>query len=115
MNQRGVPTEMKTALEKGETVSKDLDDSMMALKWMDKQSMVMLITIHDNSFVTKTRRSRAASDGQEDILKPRVVEEYNKNMGSVDRSKMYTQCDMNIYTERTQHNYVLFLCVQCKT
>ena len=28
MNRRGVPAEMKTVLKKGETVSKDLDDSL---------------------------------------------------------------------------------------
>ena len=93
MNRRGVPAEMKTALKKGETVSKDVDDSMMALKWMDKRPVVMLSTIHDDSFVTKKRRSRAASDGQEDILKPLVVE-YNNNMGGVDTGNKHTQCDM---------------------
>ena len=44
----------------------------------------MLSTIHDDSFVTKKRRSRTAPDGQEDILKPLVVEEYNRHMGGVD-------------------------------
>ena len=41
----------------------------------------MLSTVRDNSFVTKW--SRTASDGQ-DILKPLVVEEYNRHMGGVD-------------------------------
>ena len=44
---------------------------------------MMLSTIHDDSFVTKKRRSRAAIDGQEDILKPLVVEQYNQHMGCV--------------------------------
>ena len=78
-NRRGVPDEMKAKLKKGEVVSKQLDSSMLILKWMDKRGVMML---HDDSFVTKKRRSRTAPDGQEDILKPLVVEEYNKNMGA---------------------------------
>ena len=54
---------------------------MLVLKWMDKREVMMLSTIHDDSFVIKKRRSRAAIDGQEDILKPLVVEEYNRHMG----------------------------------
>ena len=84
MNRRRVPTEMKAALKKGETISTQIDSSMMVLKWMDKRPVVMLSTIHDDSFVTKKRRSRTALDGQEDILKPLVVEEYNQNMGGMD-------------------------------
>ena len=87
MNRQGVPTEMKAALKKGETISTQIDSSMMVLKWMDKRPVVMLSTIHDDSFVTKKRRSRTALDGQEDILKPLVVEEYNQNMGGVDTGK----------------------------
>ena len=45
---------------------------------------MMLSTVHDDSFVTKKRRSRTATDGQEDILKPLVVEEYNRHMAGVD-------------------------------
>ena len=83
-NRRGLPKEMSAKLKKGEVVSKQVDGSMMALKWMDKRPVMMLSTIHDDSFVTKKRRSRAAPGGEEDILKPLVVEEYNKNMGGVD-------------------------------
>ena len=83
LNRRGLPKEVKATLKKGEMVSKQMDSSMLALKWVDKRAVTMLSTIHDDSFVTK-RRSRTAQDGQEDILKPLMVEEYNKNMGGVD-------------------------------
>ena len=63
---------MKATLKKGETVSQQLDSSMMVLKWMDKRPVVMLSTIHDSSFVTKKRRSRTAPDGQEDISSRKV-------------------------------------------
>ena len=36
--------------------------------------------------VSSQRRSRSAADGQKDILKPLIVEDYNKNMGGVDTS-----------------------------
>ena len=84
-NRRGVPDEMKAKL-KGEVVSKQLDSSMFILKWMDKREVMMLSTIHDDSFVTKKRRSRTAPDGQEGILKPLIVEEYKKNTRGVDTS-----------------------------
>ena len=71
-NRRGLPKEMNAKLKKGETLSKQVDGSMMALKWMDKRPVTMLSTIHDDSFVTKKCRSRAAPVGEEDILKPSV-------------------------------------------
>lgn len=83
-NRRGMPDEMKAKLKKGEVMSQQIDSSMLVLKWMDKREVMMLSTIHDDSFVTKKRRSRTAPDGQEDILKPLVVEEYNRHMGGVD-------------------------------
>ena len=70
VNCRGMPEEMKAGLKKWETISKQVDSSMMALKWMDKRPVTMLTTIHDDSFVTKKRRSRSVQDGQEDILYP---------------------------------------------
>ncbi|MCG8620648.1 MAG: transposase, partial [Proteobacteria bacterium] len=53
-NRRGLPDEtMKAKLKKGEVASKQIDSSMLVLKWMDKQELTMLSTIHDDSFVTK--------------------------------------------------------------
>ena len=86
VNRRGLPPEMKTTLAKGDTISAQVDDSMMALKWMDKRAVSMLSTIHDNSMTTKVRRTRRAVGGQEEVRKPVVVEQYNKYMGGVDRS-----------------------------
>ena len=47
----------------------------------------MLITYHDSSMVHKSRRSRRAEGGVKVVDKPRVVEDYNMNMGGVDKSK----------------------------
>ena len=49
----------------------------------------MFSTYHDTSTVTKSRRSRAADGGVEDIEKPKVVEDYNQTMGGVDKSKCF--------------------------
>ena len=51
----------------------------------------MLSTYHDDGMVMKNRRSRAAQGGVEDIQKPKVVEDYNKKMGGVDKSKWLLQ------------------------
>ena len=71
---------------RGEVIS-SLDDGVLTLKWKDKRDVLMLSTYHDSSMVTKSRRSRAAEEGVEDVQKPKVVEDYNQNMGGVDKSK----------------------------
>ena len=86
VNRRGLPPEIKMTLAKGDMTSMQVDESMMALKWMDKRPVSMLSTIHDNSMTTKVRRTRRAVGGQEEIRKPVVVEQYNQFMGGVDRS-----------------------------
>ena len=83
-NRRGVPDEINAKLQKGEIVSKKIDDDVMALKWMDKRPIAMLTTVHDDSVVTKQRRTRAAQNGVEEVQKPVVVERYNEFMGGVD-------------------------------
>ena len=52
-NRHGVPEEIKAKLQKGEIVSKMIDDDVMALKWMDKCPVAMLTTVYDDSVVTK--------------------------------------------------------------
>ena len=83
-NRQGVPQAIKAKLQKGEVVSEMIDDKMMALKWMDKRPVAMLTTIHDDSIVTKQRRSKAAQGGVEEVRKPLVIEQYNLFMGGVD-------------------------------
>lgn len=57
-----------------------------ALKWMDKRPVVMLSSIHDSSMVAKRRRSRLAPGGTDEVMKPKMIEEYNNKMGGVDKS-----------------------------
>ena len=89
-DRKGLPVEVTdTTLRKG-AVTSSVDDSILTLKWKDKRDVLMLSTYHNSSMVTKTRRSRGAVGGVEDIQKPQVVEDYNQNMGGVDKNKLVT-------------------------
>ena len=66
---------MKATLAKGNTTLVQVDESMMALKWMDERPVCMLSTIHDDSMTTKVRRTRWVEGGQEEMRKPIVVKE----------------------------------------
>ena len=87
-NRKGLPPAIRDApLRRGEVIS-SVDDSILTLKWKDKRDVIMLSTYHDSSTIMKSRRSRAAEWGVDDIQKPKVVEDYNQNMGGVDKSKL---------------------------
>ena len=86
VNIRGVPLEIKKNLAKGDVCSVAIDDSMVVLKWADERQVSMLSTAHDNSMVTKTRRTRHIQGGHEEIRKPSMIEEYNKYMEGLDKS-----------------------------
>lgn len=73
-------------LKKGEVCSSQ-DDGILTLKWRDKRDVLMLSTYHDQSMVEKSVQPRMAEGGIKVIQKPSVVEDYNKSMGGVDRSK----------------------------
>ena len=87
-NHKGLPPAIRDAtLRRGEVIS-SVDDSILTLKWKDKRDVIMLSTYYDSSMITKSRRSHAAEWGVEDSEKPKVVEDYNHNMGGVDMSKL---------------------------
>ena len=56
------------------------------MKWKDKREVNMLSTIHDDGMIDKKRRTKAGGGGTEVIKKPKVIEDYNQQMNSVDRS-----------------------------
>ena len=90
-DRRSIPQTARDAkLQRGDVIS-SRDDGILSLKWKDKRDVTLLSTYLDDSMVTKKRRSRAAQGGVEDIMKPKVVEDYNKNMGGVDKSKWLLQ------------------------
>ena len=86
-NRRRMPKAVVAAkLKKGEVTSSEVEKGMLALRWIDKRAVTMLSTLHDDSMVTKRRRSRLATDGIEDVQKPVMVEQYNTYMGGVDKA-----------------------------
>ena len=56
-------------------------DQVMALQWIDKKPVTMLSTVHDAAMDTVRARER---NQIVDKLKPRVILDYNENMGAVD-------------------------------
>ena len=87
-DRRGIPVCIRNVkLTRGQVRSRR-DDGVLALKWRDKRDVLMLSTYHNSSMVVKSRRSRAAEGGVEDIEKPLVVEDYNQHMGGVDLSEL---------------------------
>ena len=106
LNRKGMPAEWKgkneksknggtrkrkgtEILKKGEMRSVDLKNGLLALQWRDKRVVNMISTIHNSDNVIKKRRTRQARDGQEDIRKPKMIDEYNKYMGGVDKSDQF--------------------------
>jgi len=74
INRRGMPKQVTAAkLKKGEMTSSEVKNGMLALKWQDKRPVNMLSTIHDNSRVTKRRRTWLAAGGIEEVEKPTMV------------------------------------------
>ena len=73
-------------LKKGEVISCEIEECMLALKWKDKRNVTMLSTIHDTSMVSKRHRSRLVPSGTEEIQKPLMIEKYNMYMGGVDKA-----------------------------
>ena len=86
VNSRGVAKQLTTTkLAKGEVLTVQTEDSTLALKWMDKRPVTLLSTIHDDTMVTKVRRTWLAPEGREEISKPHM-EEYNRYIGETDKS-----------------------------
>ena len=65
------------------------DDGILSLKWKDKRNVLILSTYHDQSMVTKSRRSSRVDGGVEDIEKPKVVYDNNQHMCGVDKYYTY--------------------------
>ena len=80
-NRVGIPEDIRSAkLKKGESHF-SRDDSMLYMKWKDKQDVLVMSTFHNDTFIDKRHRTRHADDGVEVIQKPKVVEEYNPTHG----------------------------------
>ena len=86
VNCRGLPAAMKESVRKGETKAIQLDNSMLAIKWMDKCAVTALTTIHEEAAVAVERHSRCAPGGQETVMKSQAMVEYKWYNGRGDHA-----------------------------
>ena len=85
-NRTGTPMDIRKPprLAKGDIITAR-DEKLFFLKWKDKREVTILTTLHDDSLISKRRRTSSVPGGFEEILKPKAVEQYNKYMGGVDK------------------------------
>jgi len=56
INRRGLLNDIKETVKKGEKKAFQLDNSLLAIKWMDKRVVTALTTIHSDTTVEVERR-----------------------------------------------------------
>lgn len=87
---KNMPKELKAPkLAKGDCKTL-FSRGIMAIQWQDRKPVTMLSTCHGAADITDTGKRR--HKGNEPVLKPRVVQEYNKGMGGVDRQDQQLAC-----------------------
>ena len=72
----------------GDTYCETIENGLITcLKWQDKREVKLLSTFHtgDNT-IAKQRRNKNAEGVTEEIMKPVMIDDYNQNMGGVDRN-----------------------------
>ena len=79
-NRRDLPSEFaKEKLQNGEVAAWQ-KGKILAVKWKDKKDVCLLSTVHDAA------SSVVKSKGGKEVLKPKVVLDYNHTMGGVDKA-----------------------------
>ena len=87
-NRKGLPKEeLKRRLDRGQHVAWRKNE-LMVLKWKDKKDVHMLSTCHNSETAETGRVERATGTA---VRKPKVIIDYNKYMGGVDRSDQLMQ------------------------
>jgi hypothetical protein len=81
-NRKGLPKHTEK-LKKGEMKAYHTD-TISAQIWKDKREVSMLTTLHPAQLTDTGKRTYR----NEPIIKPECVQDYNKNMGAVDKSDM---------------------------
>ena len=83
-NRHGVPPAMRSQAKMTKDEVKSVNtEGILSLKWMDKQKGTAIFTLHDDHMVTK----RGSFQMVEEIMKPRVISDYNTYMGGVDKAQ----------------------------
>ena len=85
----GIPSDLKAdkELKRGESDWRVTDDGMAFVKWKDKRIVTMASNFHSPDLIETVDRKK--KDGErETIACPRIVKDYNANMGYVDKADM---------------------------
>nr|XP_005559135.2 piggyBac transposable element-derived protein 4 [Macaca fascicularis] len=77
LNRKQIPNDLKKRIAKGTTVARFCGE-LMALKWCDEKEVTMLSTFHSDTMIEVNNRNGKKTK------KPRVIVDYNENMGAVD-------------------------------
>ncbi|GBO35855.1 PiggyBac transposable element-derived protein 4 [Araneus ventricosus] len=96
-NRKGLPAEFKTMKLKMGEIKAFQKGKIMVLQWRHKKTLTMLSTIYNAELVSVESRKSTSKQ------KPKVVKDYNRSMGGVDKSD---QC-LSYYpsTRRRQRKY----------
>ncbi len=73
IDRKGIPETFRKATPTKGSIVTYRDEDMLGLKWKDKQYVSVLTTIHDDSMVTKQRRTRQVTGGLETTQKPKAI------------------------------------------
>ena len=68
-----MPDKWKSCKGKKRIRSVNLQKGLLALQWKDKRLVTMLSTIHNAHMVSKTRRTRQATGGVQELQKPKMI------------------------------------------
>ncbi|KAF2348717.1 PiggyBac transposable element-derived protein 4 C-terminal zinc-ribbon [Trinorchestia longiramus] len=80
LNRKDVPRSVNEAKLKKTEVATAFKNKTMVLKWKDRREVTVLSTIHDDAMVKTVSRRGLETE------KPKVIVDYNANMGGVDLS-----------------------------
>jgi len=84
-NRSGIPVKLKRKTKKPEKGSmlQQHNKELLIVRYEDRKSVLLMSTVEDTEDVESGRKNRVTG---EPITKPRIVHEYNKYMGGVDRA-----------------------------
>jgi len=100
-NRVGVPAQIKNVqktLKREDPPVFVRDGKFLFISWQDKKCVNVLTTLHNEETFPKTVRCRdAANNFKRNIIKPKAIELYNKNMGGVDLADQKLQVYLSVH------------------
>lgn len=88
-DRKGLPIDFKNdkSMKRGDTDWRMTNKGIVSMKWMDKKPIYFLSNFHDPEKITSVQR-KDKSGTSEEISCPELVQDYNRNMGHVDKADM---------------------------